>query len=298
MTRVAAVTPDGRCFTQAVVGPFEVTRLTFPPDFRHGAFEPERGYVVVVLEGAVCKKFSRDSATLGRGDVATLPAGSTHSSEFAPAGAQVLTVRAADETPLFGSLLGRRRHLRAAASTALGRRMAVELEATDDCWSLALEGLALQLFATVERTSSERTGTWLARVRELLHDRAPEQASLGELASAVGRHPTHLRAGLPAGVRRQRGGVCALATARVGRVAARARRRIARAGGARGRVRGPEPLHAGVPAPRGRDAGSLPRASPPLARPHLQVAALDEEREPHHGVVIAVLLSGARPTSA
>jgi AraC family transcriptional regulator len=192
MTRVAAVTPDGRSSTQAVVGPFEVTRLTFPPDYRHGAFEPQRGYLVVVLEGAVCKTFSRDSATFGRGELATLPPGSRHSSEFAPGGAQVLTVRAADESPLFGSLLMRRRHLRAAASTALGWRMATELEATDECWSLALEGLALQLIAMAERASCERPGPWLARVRELLHDRAPEQASLGELAAAVGRHPTHV----------------------------------------------------------------------------------------------------------
>jgi hypothetical protein len=53
MARVAAVTTDGRCFTQAVVGAFEVTRLTFPPDYRHGAFEPQRGYLVVVLQGSV-----------------------------------------------------------------------------------------------------------------------------------------------------------------------------------------------------------------------------------------------------
>ena len=192
MTRVASGTSDGRCFTQAVVGPFEVTRLTFPPDYRHGAFEPQRGYLVVVLQGAVCKTFSRDSSTLARGDFATLPAGSTHSSEFASAGTQVLTIRAADESPLFGSLLLRRRHLRASASTALGWRMAMELEAKDECWPLALEGLALQLVATAERASCERPGPWLTRVRELLHDRAPEQASLGELADAVGRHPTHV----------------------------------------------------------------------------------------------------------
>lgn len=192
MTRVAAVTPDGRCYSQAVVGPFEVTRLTFPPDYAHGAFEPQRGYLVVVLQGSVCKTFFGDCATLGPGDVATLPAGSTHSSAFAPAETQVLTVRAADESPLLGSLLTRRRHLRASASAALGWRMATELEATDECWSLALEGLALQLVATAERASCERAGTWLTHVRELLHDRAPEQASLTELADAVGRHPTHV----------------------------------------------------------------------------------------------------------
>ena len=105
----------------------------------------------------------------------------------------MLALRAADrDRPLFGSLLDRRRHVRAASSTALGWRMATELGAPDSSWSLALEGLALQFVAAMSRVSVEPAGAWLATVRELLHDRSPEQVSLGELAAAVGRHPTHI----------------------------------------------------------------------------------------------------------
>ena len=196
-TRLAATSSDGTGYTRAVTGPFEVTRLVFPPSYRHGAIEPERGYMVVVLEGAVSKSFADGSAVLSRGSVATLPAGATHSSAFAAKGAQVLAVRAADTaaTPLFGSLLARRRHLRAEASTALGWRIAGELETRDASSDLALEGLVLQLLAAAERASADPprgASEWLRAARDLLHECVPEQPSLVELAAAVGRHPTHV----------------------------------------------------------------------------------------------------------
>ena len=196
-TRVRGDRPGGGRYTQAVVGTFEVTRLEFPPAHRHGPFVPERDYLVVVLDGAVCKTFVGDSATLSRDSVATLPAGSRHASSFAPQATQVLTLRAAPEREptAFGSVLTRRRHVRVASSTALGWRMAAELEARDASWALALEGLVLQLLAIAGRASTASPpggGTWVAAVRDSLHDHAPLHPSLEELAASVGRHPTHV----------------------------------------------------------------------------------------------------------
>ncbi len=195
-TRLAGTNGDGCAYRRAVVGQFEITRLRFPPGFRHGAVEPERGYLVTVLDGAVSKSFSRDGTTLVRGSLALLPAGSTHSSCFAQ-GAQVLSVRAADgaEAPAFGSLLSRRRHDRVSASTALGWRIAGELETQDACADLAIEGLVLQLLATAERASTDPprgASSWLRAARDLLHERTPRQPTLAELGEAVGRHPTHV----------------------------------------------------------------------------------------------------------
>ena len=196
-TRLAATSSDGTGYSRAVTGPFEVTRLVFPPSYRHGAVEPERGYLVVVLEGAVSKSFVSGSAVLSRGSVATLPAGATHSSAFAAGGAQVLAVRAADTGagPLFGSLLARRRDLRAQASTVLGWRIAGELETRDASSDLAVEGLVLQLLAAAERAWSDPprgASEWLRAARDLLHERVPDQPSLVELAATVGRHPNHV----------------------------------------------------------------------------------------------------------
>jgi AraC family transcriptional regulator len=194
--RGGATRPDGSGYTSAVAGAFEITRLVFPPSFRHGDVDPERGYLVVVLAGSVRKSFVEGSTTLSRGSFATVPAGAKHSSCFAD-GTQVLAVRATDDAggALFGSLLTRRTHVRATMSTELGWRIAGELEARDASSELALEGLVLQLLAAAGRgcVASTREGTsWLPAAREVLRDRTPQHPSLSELAELIGRHPTHV----------------------------------------------------------------------------------------------------------
>jgi AraC-like DNA-binding protein len=194
--KVGAVRPDGSGYTHAVAGAFEVTRLVFPPRYRHGDVEPDRGYLVVVLAGSVRKSFAADTTTLSRGSLTTVPAGATHSSCFAD-GTEVLAVRPVNEAggALFGSLLARRAHYRATASTELGWRIAGELEAHDASSDIALEGLLLQLLAAVGRgvDGSMPAGTgWLTAALDVLHDRTPDHPSLSELAEMIGRHPTHL----------------------------------------------------------------------------------------------------------
>lgn len=194
---MGTASPNGTGYTRAVVGAFEVTRLVFPPSFRHDSVEPERGYLAVVLDGAVEKSFAAHTMTLSRSSIATLPAGAAHSSAFARCSTQILAIRPTDSeaASLFGALLSRRRHVQAAVSTTLGWRMACELESRDAGWSLALEGLVLQLLAATGRvaepTPVHATG-WLRAACDLLHERVPDQPSLTELAAAVGRHPTHL----------------------------------------------------------------------------------------------------------
>ena len=195
MTRpVSDTTSDGRWGIRNVAGPFEVTRLAFPPSYHQEPFSPERGYLVVVLDGAVCKTFVGDSATLALDSVSALPAGASHSSDFAPQGAQVVVIRSvADSVSELSPLLTRRRHDRVAASTALAWRLAAELEAPDSSSGLALEGLVLQLVATTSRASHEtprRCAEWVRAVREILRDDAPTPPSLSELAARVGQRPT------------------------------------------------------------------------------------------------------------
>ena len=195
--RVTGSRPDGSGYSRAVVGSFEVTRLVFPPNFRHGSVEPERGYLVVVLDGAVNKSFAAATTTLSRSSIGTLPAGATHTSVFASQSTQVVAVRPTDgqASALFGTLLSQRRHLQAAVSTTLGWRIACELESRDASWALALEGLVLQLLATVDRASVgplPRATEWLGTARDLMHERVPDHPSLAELAATVGRHPTHV----------------------------------------------------------------------------------------------------------
>lgn len=193
-TRVDLVREGARA-TRAEVGPFEIQLLVFAANHRIAPFDVTRGYLVVVLEGGVAKRFGRLRWTLARDSLATMPVGSAHTSDFAPTPTKVLAVRSRDaEADAFGGVLGRLRHVRAAASTAIGWRIASELRAGDDSWPLAAEGLVLQLLSTAGRAEPGvvRRGSWLSEARDRLHERAPAGLTLSELARAVGVHPVHL----------------------------------------------------------------------------------------------------------
>jgi AraC family transcriptional regulator len=193
-TRVDLVREGARA-TKAEVGPFEIQLLTFEANHSIGAFDVERPYVVVVLEGDVAKGFGRLRWSLGRDSLATMPVGAAHTSDFGRRGTKVLAVRSRDvEADAFGDVVRRLRHVRAAAATAIGWRIAAELRAGDGSWPLAAEGLALQLLTTAGRAepAAARRACWVRDARELLHERMPGSTTLSELAEAVGVHPVHL----------------------------------------------------------------------------------------------------------
>lgn len=180
-----------------LTGGFEVAELCFAPRFRHGAFEPETPYVGVVLGGALEKRFAGSSWELGRGDSFTMPAGARHAARFGAAGARVVVVRvgpgAADDV---GGLLRRLRRGRRLRAASLAGQIAAELSSGERAWPLAVEGLALELLADLDRGAARPGGgrpppAWLAEATELLEQGAGP-TSLRELAAVVGVHPSHL----------------------------------------------------------------------------------------------------------
>jgi len=182
---------------QAVVGGIGVQRLHFPAAHRIPWFEPDHGYIAVVLDGTMQKRFSTATWSLSRGSFVTLPAGAGHSTDFGVAPTSVLAIYpCSDEsTPLFGRFLRQRSRMTASAATVLGRRLAAELDAVDGSWGLAAEGLVLQLLAMGERetsTTPRRATEWLSVVAEFLHEQTPSAPSLSELSAAAGVHPGHL----------------------------------------------------------------------------------------------------------
>jgi AraC family transcriptional regulator len=190
-------TVNGGRATRAVVGSLEVVRLRFPPASSHGVVDPSRGYLAVVLEGAVHKSFRRSRSELACGSFASIPAGAAHSSEFGGKGCEVLVLRPSQDEgdTLFGGLLARVKRVDAAAATNLGRRIAGELDARDSSSALALEGLALELLASAARSiapETERAASWVSKVRELLDEAIPHAPCLQELGAAVGRHPAQV----------------------------------------------------------------------------------------------------------
>ncbi len=188
---------EGARAVKAVAGAFGLQRLRFAGGHRIPWFEPEWGYVAIVLDGAMQKTFSSATWSLPRDSFATLPSGAGHSTTFGVKPTHVMTVYPTTEesAPLFARFLRQRRLIVAPASATLGRRLALELEARDASWGLAAEGLVLQVLAMGEREASvqPRRGTaWLATVIELLRERTPHAPSLTELAAEAGVHPGHL----------------------------------------------------------------------------------------------------------
>jgi AraC family transcriptional regulator len=178
--------------TKAFVGSFETQLINFPANHRLRAFDFDRDYFVVVLDGTLSKAFRTVRWSLARDSFATMPEGATHATVFGPAPVRVVAVRGRS-----GGELGKLefRHVQAAAATALGWRLAGELRANDSSWALAAEGIVLQLLALAGRAGRdvpERRPSWLRDVRDLLDERVPEQATLTDLAALVGVHPVHL----------------------------------------------------------------------------------------------------------
>jgi AraC family transcriptional regulator len=180
-----------------VAGSFALQKLRFPAGHKLAWFEPEWGYLALVLDGAMQKRFSNATWSLTRDCFASLPSGAGHGTDFGVKETHVLTISPSSEESgtLFVRFLRERRQMSAPAVTALGRRLAHEIEAPDASSALAAEGLILQILAMGERESSTQTrrgAAWLGGVVEVLRERAPQAPSLTELAAEAGVHPGHL----------------------------------------------------------------------------------------------------------
>jgi AraC family transcriptional regulator len=188
---------QGATAVKAVVGAFGLQRLRFAGGHSIPWFEPEWGYLAIVLDGTMQKTFSSATWSLPRDSFATLPPGAGHSTAFGVKPTHVLTLYpTTDESALLiARFLWERRQIIAPGSATLGRRLALELDAADTSWGLAAEGLVLQVLAMGEREASgqpRRGAAWLATVVELLRERTPHAPSLTELAAEGGVHPGHL----------------------------------------------------------------------------------------------------------
>lgn len=180
---------------KAAAGSFALQELRFPAGHRLGWFDPQWGYLALVLDGSMEKRFSSDAWSLRRDGFASLPPGAAHYTDFGEKTTHVLTVnpRTDEAKLLFTRFLRERRHTAAPAAAGLGRRIVCELAAPDASSELAIEGLVLQVLALGERESTPtRFADWLSTIVELLHERTPRTPTLTELAAAAGVHPGHL----------------------------------------------------------------------------------------------------------
>jgi AraC family transcriptional regulator len=180
-TAISAGTSSHR--TMAANG-FALSDIEFAPACCITLHAHPRACAAVVVDGAVRKRFGSHGHELGPGGVVRMPPEEPHEDLFGREGARLVVV----ETDEGGGVSC----FRDWGATLIAARIARELVAPDAFTRLALEGLALELVATVARGPSARpVEPWLERARELLHERSLELPTAAELAAEAGVHPSH-----------------------------------------------------------------------------------------------------------
>jgi AraC family transcriptional regulator len=182
------------------VGSFDVSQVTFGGGRRMRWHSHPRACIAVVADGAVHKRFARLDADADSGTVVAMPAGEPHEDVFGREGARIVVVESDG-------------HVAAVSctkdwdATLLAARIARELTVDDAFSPLALEGLALELTATVARGPGRpRPEGWLQEAYELLHERFRTAPTAVEISARVGVHPSHLARRFRAHYRESLGG--------------------------------------------------------------------------------------------
>jgi AraC family transcriptional regulator len=196
--RFADVTvDDGVLITSAEVNGLIISELRFPPEYLQAAFEPERPYLALVLDGGMVKSFRAKTLGFGRGSAFGMPAGLWHGARFGSAGSTIVIIRPSVDSTRLADGFRRLVELRGRGFTWLGWRLGAELRASDAAAPLAAEGFALEILAATAREAAidRRTGqapSWLASAEECLRARIGDPVGLSEVATAVGVNAAHL----------------------------------------------------------------------------------------------------------
>jgi AraC family transcriptional regulator len=167
----------------------------------------ENDYLCFVLAGGFRERTGRGSHEWSTGNAGLHRGGDWHEDSFGPEGARCLNLHLPASTGW---------QLDGPWRPGLKARLLVEAlaaEAALECASdpLASDGLAAELLGALWSVTNERTdGVWLDQLISVLNQSPAHRWSLAQLATLVGRHPTHVartfrsRTGLSIGMYRRR----------------------------------------------------------------------------------------------
>ncbi len=182
------VEDEGVVLRSAEVNDFSVGELSFPAGYVQDEYEPDLPYVAVVISGAMEKTLG-DGMSFGAGSALTMAAGARHGARFGPQGATIVIVKAREPSSDVARSLDRFVELRGCGLGWLARRLATELRASDAVAPLAVEGIALELYAAATRETAaqpRRFPPWLDAAEEILRARSGECVRLSKLAAELG----------------------------------------------------------------------------------------------------------------
>lgn len=185
---------------QARVGSVGILDVLYPPGLELPRHEHEHGYLCLVAGGAFEESWSGRDRQAGAGSFLYYPDQLRHRGRYGPRGARVLHLEipggnVAALCPGGDDARVRRDDLRDRPAAGLAWQVLREVEAGAGGGDLAVECLVADLLAAVFGTAPrQRSGApaWVADVEEMLRRSSGAPPRLGEIAAAVGRHPSHV----------------------------------------------------------------------------------------------------------
>ena len=189
----------GKPLRRGRAGELTLIESAYAPGLVAARHTHEQACLCIVADGGFSETYGRAARTCGAGSVLYRPAGEEHANEF-HAGARCLNIelssvwmaQLAEYAPAPSASI----ELTRTPAGEIAARLYHEFRIDDDLAPLALEGLAVEVLASLSRRlradRANHAPAWLDRVRELLHERVADAPPLAAIAATVGVHPVHL----------------------------------------------------------------------------------------------------------
>jgi AraC family transcriptional regulator len=187
----------GAVLQRLQIGGLLLTETLHPPHARIPPHAHQNAYFCLVRRGHYTEAYGDRTRSCRPLTLAYHPAEEVHSEQVQGGGVRSFNVElSADWVRRFhecGSVLRNPTEVQGGPLAVLALRLHGEFRLRDAVSPLAIEGLGLELLAELARLAAPlRLPPWLARARDLLHDRFRENVGLAEIAAEVGVHPVHL----------------------------------------------------------------------------------------------------------
>jgi len=182
------------------VGGFVLTETIYKAQFSIASHFHSRACFYMVLEGAFTETFGKTPIESSHYSLIFRPAGERHYDQVGSSPTRCFLIevetRWLEQLSECGDILKSPMTVQSSSLTNLALRIRRESKHPDVITPLAVEGLVMEIIAEACRKRISSSGVkpplWLARTKEMLHDRYLEPLTLSEIARTVDVHPVYL----------------------------------------------------------------------------------------------------------